>query len=543
MSMKRNIYIFLFMSTIKKLLSVSWTTAISGLSTFVVRFALICLFGFLLVVIYRGLNEDGYKMQPLQVPLELEKAGYNGQVLTVMIQNRVEELKTIANSRRVDSLELNVDLRPDLNLDVMGVGLSASSMTYYLRELLGRTNNVIGGSLTDLEGVMTLNMRMTGYRSSTIDVPYDIDESRIGIRDIIDEGAKYILSNTDPYRLAICLDRLGDTDKAEEWIRYIIKNRPQDRKWAYHLWGGLKNRQGDKETAHMYYRKAIEQDEDFVLPYRALAWGIYEARDYEGALPLFLKALEINPNEKYMDTGAALCYREIGMLEEAGDHYRKYLEKYPDDLYGYGNYSDFLMRFENDTIGATKVWQDASQAIEESGDYYLALGAYQLSKGDSMAALQSGMQALDLDPNDVSVLIEMSKVFADVLKDYKESIKLSKRLIVALDEGQYDSWMRMNAYNRLAMAEYEIGAYDDAITHANKAIEVLPENAFPWSTLAEAYLLKGDVEEFYKAIEKSISLGFEIERYLDTNPYNKIKNKSRLMALRGRYSQEYALKG
>ncbi len=543
MSMKRNIYIFLFMSTIKKLLSVSWTTAISGLSTFVVRFALICLFGFLLVVIYRGLNEDGYKMQPLQVPLELEKAGYNGQVLTVMIQDRVEELKTIANSRRVDSLELNVDLRPDLNLDVMGVGLSASSMTYYLRELLGRTNNVIGGSLTDLEGVMTLNMRMTGYRSSTIDVPYDIDESRIGIRDIIDEGAKYILSNTDPYRLAICLDRLGDTDKAEEWIRYIIKNRPQDRKWAYHLWGGLKNRQGDKETAHMYYRKAIEQDEDFVLPYRALAWGIYEARDYEGALPLFLKALEINPNEKYMDTGAALCYREIGMLEEAGDHYRKYLEKYPDDLYGYGNYSDFLMRFENDTIGATKVWQDASQAIEESGDYYLALGAYQLSKGDSMAALQSGMQALDLDPNDVSVLIEMSKVFADVLKDYKESIKLSKRLIVALDEGQYDSWMRMNAYNRLAMAEYEIGAYDDAITHANKAIEVLPENAFPWSTLAEAYLLKGDVEEFYKAIEKSISLGFEIERYLDTNPYNKIKNKSRLMALRGRYSQEYALKG
>ena len=138
------------MSVIKKLLSVSWTTLFSGLSTFVVRFALLCLFGFLLVVVYRGLNEDGYRLQSFQVPLELERAGYNGQVLAVMIHDRVSELKSIANSRRVDSLELNVDLRPDLNLDVMGVGLSASSMTYYLRELLGRTTNTIAVSYTHL---------------------------------------------------------------------------------------------------------------------------------------------------------------------------------------------------------------------------------------------------------------------------------------------------------------------------------------------------------------------------------------------------------
>ncbi len=530
------------MSIIKKLLSVSWTTLFSSLSTFVVRFALLCLFGFLLVVIYRGLNEEGYKLQPFQVPLELERAGYNGQVLAMMIQERVDELKEIANSRRVDSLELNVDLRPDLNLDVMGVGLSASSMTFHLRELLGRTTNTIGGSLTNLEGVMTLSMRMTGYESSTMDVVYDTGKSRAAIQEIVDKGAKYLLSKTDPYRLAICYDRLGDTDKSEEWIRYIIKNRPQDRKWAYHFWAGLKNRKGDKEKAHLYYQKAIEEDENFVLPYRALAWGIYSERDYKQALPLFLKALEIKPDEKSMDTGAALCYRELGKLEEAGNHYRAFLKKFPEDLYGYGNYSDFLMRYENDTVGATKVWQDASEHIGESGDYYLALGAYQISKGDSMAALQSGMQALDLEPNNVAVLTQMSQVYANGLKDYEESIRLSKRLVSVLEDSQYDDWIKMSAYNRLAMAEYEIGAHDDAIAHAMKAIEILPKSPFPWSTLAEANLLKGDMDEFYKAIEKAISLGFEIERYLETNPYNKIKNRSRIMAMRAQYKKEYALK-
>ena len=160
-----------------------------------------------------------------------------------------------------------------------------------------------------------------------------------------------------------------------------------------------------------------------------------------------------------------------------------------------------------------------------------------------MAALQSGMHALDLDPNNVAVLTEMSQVYADGLKDYQESIKLSKRLVSILEVGQYDSWMLMNAYNRLAMAEYEISAYEDAITHAKLAIEALPESPFPWSTLAEAHLLKGDIDEFYNAIEKAISFGFKVEKYLETSPYNKLRNKSRIMAMRAQYKQEYALKG
>ena len=527
----------------KKLLSLSWTTLFSGLSTFVVRFALLCLFGFLLLVIFRGLNEDGYRLQSFQVPLEIERAGYNGQVMAIMIQDRVSELKAIAHSRRADSLELNVDLRPDLNLDVMGVGLSASSMTYHLRELLGRTTNTIGGSLTNLEGVMTLNMRMTGYKPSSMDVPYEAGESRAALKEVIDKGAKYVLSKTDPYRLAICYDRLGDTDKAEEWLRHIIKNRPQDRKWAYNFWANIKAESSDFEKARLYYQKAIEEDENFVLPYRALAWDYYRDKNYEEALPFFLKALDINPDEKSMDTGAALCYREIGRLEEADRHYQDFIRKFPEDLYGYGNYADFLMRYKNDTTGSHQVWLDASDNIGESGDYYLALGAYQISTGDSLAALRSGLHALDLEPNNPAVLNQMAQVFAEGLKNHKRAIELYKRLVSILDEGVYDKWMRMTAYNRMAMSEYEIGFYEDAITHANKAIEIMPNNPFPYSTLAEANLLKGDMEEFYIAIEKAIALGFEIERYLEQSPYNLIKNRSKIMAMRAQYKQEYALKG
>ncbi len=489
---------------------------------------LFVLFAFLMVVIVRGLKEDGYKLQALQVPQNLEKAGYNGQVLALMMQDRVHELKMLANSRRDDSLDINVDVRPDLNLDVMGVGLSATSMIYHIKELLGRTTYTIGGNLLDLEQVLTLNVRMTDQEPFSAEVPYEEGRSREAINEIVDLGAKYVLGKTDPYRLAICYEREGDIPKSEDLIRKIIRDRPQDRKWAYNFWANIKHKLGDREKSYQYHRKAIEEDKDFILPIRGLAWKLHADKKYEEALAYFLRALEIDPKERSMDTGAAHCYRAMGKLDEADYHYRAFIEKFPENLYGYGNYSDFLMRYKEDTIGSADIWRQASENMGESGDLYLAQAAFQVMKGDSVEALRLGLQALDLEPDNIAVLTQMSKVYYNDIKDYNQSIIYSKRLVKLLEEESYDAWMIMSSYNYLALAEYEIAAYDSSIVHAKKAISYMPDNPFPWSTLAEAHLLKGDLDAFYEAIEKAISLGFDMDSYLNQHPYDRVKDQSRL---------------
>ena len=85
---------------------ISWTSAFSSISTFAVRFLLVTLFFFLLVVIYRGLNQKGYALQDFEVPKSLDEAGYNGSVTAYLLQEKISEIKSIAITRRSDSLQV-----------------------------------------------------------------------------------------------------------------------------------------------------------------------------------------------------------------------------------------------------------------------------------------------------------------------------------------------------------------------------------------------------------------------------------------------------
>tara|TARA_Y100000385_G_C13047176_1_gene618042 strand:+ start:378 stop:599 length:222 start_codon:yes stop_codon:yes gene_type:complete len=69
-----------FKGIFQKVSSLSWTTLFSGVSSFAMRFLLISLFLFLMVVIYRGLNQTGYALQPFEMPKSISDNGINGNV-------------------------------------------------------------------------------------------------------------------------------------------------------------------------------------------------------------------------------------------------------------------------------------------------------------------------------------------------------------------------------------------------------------------------------------------------------------------------------
>lgn len=530
------------MSTLKKLRSLPWTTIMSGLSTFVFRLAILALFLVLAIVIVRGLNSDGYSVQAFQVPKELNDAGYNGQVVALLIQDQVKNLKVLANSVREDSLNLNVNLRPDLNLDVMGVGLSTSSMIFHLKELLGRENYTIGGNITDMDYELKLNIRMSGYESLSIMEAYEEDGRQEALTELIDQAALYVLKNTDPYRLAVVHYRRDEIEKSEDLVRYMIVDRPNDRKWAYHFWGNIKSQKGDRKGSEELYLKAIEEDASFVMSRRALGWSYFEERKYAEALEQFERCLEIDFKSTSAYNGAALCHRLLGDLDKSKEYYERQLEVFPSNIWSYGNYSDFLMRFGKDTIRATQLWKEASENIEISGDYYAAISSFHLMKKDSAMALTYAYQALDLDPGNVGVLQGLSS-FSYYKGDYAQAEIYYKDLLTSIDNGGFDDGMKINAYNMLAMSEYHQMKYDSAIVHVQRAIDIAPQVGYPYSTLAEIHLLKNDVSKFYPTIEKAISRGFRMEEFLEDHPYNLIKDKSRLLALIDKYKVKNEVKG
>lgn len=494
-------------------------------------------------MIYRGLNQEGYSVQSFQVPKNLNDAGYNGQVVALLVQDQVQELKVLANSQREDSLDLNVNMRPDLSLDVMGVGLSSSSMIYHLRDLLGHENYTIGGNITDMDGVMKMNIRMTDHEPLSINVPYEDESRQEALMELVDKGAMYILKNTDPYRLAVVHHRRGELEASENLIRHMIVDRPRDRKWAYNFWANIKNQEGELEEAIDLYQKSIEEDENFALPRRSLGWAYFRDKKYVKALEQFEKSLEIDAFSPSSHNGAALCNRELGDLDKANTYYEDQLEKFPQSIWSYGNYSSFLIEYKKDTVGATQIWKRASENLEVSGDYYVALGAFYLMQEDSVKALSYAMQALELEPENVSVLQQLSSFNYYQLKNYAEAENYYRTLARVYERGNYDIGMKISAYNMLSMSEYQQEKFDSALVHVQMAIDIMPEASFPYSTLAEIYILQNDRVNFYKAIEKAISLGFPMEQFLDDHPYNLLKDQSKLLGIMAKYKKEFALKG
>ena len=530
-------------SIIRKASSLSWTSLFSGTSKFAMRFLLITLFIFLLIVIYKGLNQKGYALQTFEVPKTFDDAGYSGSVASFLLQEQIAEIKAIARTRRDDSLEVNLDIRPDLNLDIMGVGLSSTSIIYHARELLGRQNKMISGFMTDMENEIDFTINMTDYGSKKFTESYAQGQRKQAIQKVLKEGAKFVLGNLDPYRLSVYYYNRDEIEKTEEIIRRIIVERPHDRKWAYNLWGNIYRSNNEVEKAKQSFIKAVEEDESFILPVRSMAWILLSEKNYPEALTYFEKAIEINPQEYSMDNGAAICHRNLGNLDNAEKHYISAMKKFPKIIWTYGNYADFLVRFKKDTLGSVNVWEEAGKKLELSGDYYMARAANEFMRKNKARAMEYALMGLELEPENVNVLSTFGNYYYNEAKDYEKAIEFIKRRIRILERDSYDTDMLVSAYNRVAMAQYMIEEFDSSFHYVQIAIDLNPEAGFPYSTKAEAYLLKGDLVNFYKTIEIAVSKGFELENFLDEHPYDLIKDQSRMIAIIEKYKNNIALKG
>ncbi|MDR1581826.1 MAG: tetratricopeptide repeat protein [Prevotellaceae bacterium] len=110
--------------------------------------------------------------------------------------------------------------------------------------------------------------------------------------------------NNEDYIASLCksliLIRLGDYNKAIEYILEILTKSPNDANALYNL-GGCYEKKQNSEEAEQYYTKAISQEPNFALPYWGLSRILYSQGNTEAAIQIIDKAIEIEPdNEEYL---------------------------------------------------------------------------------------------------------------------------------------------------------------------------------------------------------------------------------------------------
>lgn len=516
---------------------ISWKKVLKGgnlLFHVAWRLGLFILVCGLLLFLYRGFRNQNYAIESFHVPKAFSEAGINGVVFANKLLDEVQAVDDFIASVKERPTDVQSGIQPDLNFQVMGIGLTINSITYFLQEILGKERRSIGGELIDIDQKLELTLRISGNKSKHFEIPYEKGKREEALNHLYHEAAKEVIGLVDPYRLSVYYYKKNEIEPALEIILNILAHKPEETAWAYLAWGNILNSQKKPEEACEKFSKAIEYKEDFQLAYANWAWTLLRSKNYEEAIPLFEKANAGYPKSGSYYNGLAMCYRFLEDYEKAITYYKKAGKADPEHIiWWHGNLAGVLYGDMQDTIGAMNVMKEAGDRLAEGPDKYLAYSAYYFYKKDLDSSQIMTAKALEVAPRHLIALKQVSNYYYRN-KELKESIALNKRLIDVLKtelEVENRESQLLQAYNVLAMSEYGIEEYDSAYAHVQMAIDIDTTNAVPYTTLAETHAFVGNHEAFYEAVAKATKYGFDFNPYLSEEPYVRYKEDPKFLRL------------
>jgi TolB-like protein/Flp pilus assembly protein TadD len=216
----------------------------------------------------------------------------------------------------------------------------------------------------------------------------------------------------------------------------------------------IERRPTDSAEAYEHYLYALS------LPYPIYAPQY--ASDYVGSLK---KAIEADPN--FADA--------YGMLAEA-----------------YYNFGD------RDAVPDT-----ALRAIEldpSSGFAYAVLGLYYGNYHDRLSeAKRAYEQAIELSPNNATVLVRSGRQLAEVSGEHADAIRLGERAAAIDPTSDFVHW-------RLGFSYLRAGQLEQATRHLEEAIEINPMFDNAYLDLAIAEYLKGDKAAARRRLDRAVAV-------------------------------------
>ena len=511
------------------------------------------LFG-LSLLIYKGLNRDGYTLKEIEVPTTFSAGGYSGTVLAHQIQDRLEKIRNTSSTLRKDSLQFSSNESPEMNVAVMGFGISLQSVVYYARDILGKENKSIGGELTELDSMLTFHLRMTGISPKSFSESLKELNRSDALESLLEEVSSHIMKQIDPQTLALYQTKKGKYEPALETVRFIINKQNKELDWAYWTWGYVLYSQRNYSEAEPKLKKALEINDE-----REHYWTSYggilrlQGKDKE-AQEVYERATQRLADKDNLWHNLAWTYVVNRKYEKGEIALSKAIDLDPEVYYYYSNLGEILMQKMNyykgnhpdtnftavDTQAVIQNFQKAYALNKENSSGAMSLySAYRFAKKEDSARMMVDL-AVELDPyNGWAWQSKLSQAFTD--SAYEEAVKVGKKGLRAFKEIRKNSnssdhlYREMNILNYMAMASYMIQEYDSAFQYVHQAIEKDPNIAYPYTTLAETYGLSGNREKFYENLEKALELGFDMRNLIKEIPYVDFAEEKRFKRLKKKY--------
>ena len=507
-----------------------WATALDRLATIALKLGTLFLIIVAIVLVSRIFQDQGYVMDAFSVPLHLEESGYKGEVVARRIQDEVELLKELASSVKEDSLQLAGNQQPDLNVAVMGIGVSLRSITYHLRDMFGRPNHLIQGEVTRLDDEYTLILRMTGYPTHSASVKVGESGEKAALDSLMRRGAELIITNTDPYRLAVVKYRQKKYDEALELVRVILRSRPQEAHWAYLAWGSILDEQGKYELALEKFEKSARAKPDFPLAYVRQAWSLERLGRKEESLEAMRNSIELDPNDvsRWRTYGWAL--HRAGEYEKADSAFEQMTILAPDDPDVWSTWADSKVT-RGAVNEALEIVDRAEKMAGENAQGYMIRALACLARKDTVQALRHASAAFEMDPTVpwVAAALMRGNYYMDNYEEVVRTFQKAEPYLAGSENHQ-------NALNLAAMAHNILGEHALAMDKARAAISLDTLQGYPYTTLAETFAFTGKVDSFYHYLEVAFEKGFKPGGINESQPpYKSLAETARYRELVERY--------
>lgn len=522
----------------RKIFTFSWLApGLETLVSIILKLGTLALVSFFLLFFLRLFKDQGYVLQSFSVPKLLEEQGYNGQVIALRIQDELTLIKEIAGSVKEDSLQLRED-QGDIDLAVLGVGLSLRSLAFQLREIMGRENKTLRGEITKISDYYEVQVRMTGY-------PRIVKETQIGeltekeaLDTLIRQVAEGILHNTDPYRLALLYRKEERFDEAITTIRHLLRTNESEAHWAYLCWGAMLMDMDDDDGAIQKFERTIEVKPDFSLPYVNVAWLYFNSGRVDDGINAMSKACELEPENVWRHNSLAWMLHRDGQYERADSLYLKLMDHPSIDnpqtrMDVATSWAEMKMQ-RDDIQGVKEIIDEYISDYGENVISYIVQGVSAFTIQDTTSALNNFRQAFDLAPGDegaVSACISLTSElgYCEETVDYYRRANFS----------ELNEYNKMGCWNKVAMCFNTLGQYDSAYQLVQNAILIDPKISYPYTTLAETFLFQGKMDSCYFYFDRALALGYDIDDFeFNDPPYDLLKDDFTFQQIMKKYEKE-----
>jgi protein O-mannosyl-transferase len=231
-------------------------------------------------------------------------------------------------------------------------------------------------------------------------------------------------------------------------------------------------------------------------PYLSLGQALYYKGKLDGAKRLFLRALEINPENSEAYNNLGLVYHRDGNLEEAIAHYRKALKFNPYNVEMYNNLGNVL-RSRGEIEEAVKAFTRALEINPNSAETYNNLGFTLYSEGKVEEAVAEYQRALKIDPGIALIYNNLGTALGRLGKT--EESKKQYYNALRIDPGNAE------AHYNLGNVYYSEKNAEEAVKHFRKSLAFNPFLTGSYLNLGNIFLIQGKaqeaVQEYYRALD------------------------------------------